>query len=197
MTNDPDDLVPSDADQQVDQPPMWKSAPDNSSLANMAVLIQQLQADFRSKIMYDQSKDRVIDTLHKELQQHREDLVFKILQPLINDLIQLYDDMNAVTAQEIGDESGDRVRLQMRSFLDDIETVLQHYGFDLYQSDEATYDRKLHRISRVESTHDPALDLTVLERKRRGVRYGDRIIRPESVVIAQYKPPVDISVNSE
>ena len=83
----------------------------------------------------------------------------------------------------------------MRSFLDDIETVLQRYGFDLYQSDEATYDRKLHRISRVESTDDPALDLTVLERKRRGVRYGDRIIRPESVVIAQYKPPTDVPVS--
>jgi len=157
----------------------------------MTAVIQQLQADFQAKIQYDQSKDRVIDALHRELQDYREDLAFKILSPLINDVVQLYNDVDAVTAREVGDASGDRVRLQTHDFLSDIESILQRYGFDLYQSDETIFDRKLHRAAGVEATFDRTLDLTIIQRLRRGVRYGERIIRPESVVVYQYKVPAD------
>jgi molecular chaperone GrpE len=159
-------------------------------------IIQQLQADFQAKIQYDQSKERLIDSLHRELQGYREDLVFKILSPLVNDLVQLYDDVDKVTARKTGDADGDAVRDELRDHvLSDIESILERYGFDLYQTTDTLFDRKLHRVTRIMNTSEEALDLTIAEHGRRGLRYGERIVRPENVVVYQYKiPPTAESV---
>lgn len=161
---------------------------DAVSLEHVIAVVQQLQADFQAKIQYDQSKDRTIDSLHRELQGYREDLALKILSPIVKDVVQLFDDLEKLTAHKSGDESGDRVREELRNYLlMDIESLLERHGFELYESTEVVFDRKLHRVTRVVTTPNAALDLNIVERVRRGIRYGERIIRPESVVVYQYK----------
>jgi molecular chaperone GrpE len=52
-----------------------------------------LRKDIQAKMDYDESKQRLIESMHKELQEYREGLHFRILKPILLDLISLYDDM--------------------------------------------------------------------------------------------------------
>src|SRR5437667_6699347 len=55
--------------------------------------MQSLRHDFDTKVKYDESKERQIDSLHRELQAYREGFHFKILRPLFIDLIAVHDDL--------------------------------------------------------------------------------------------------------
>ena len=48
------------------------------SVVGLQQQIEALQRSFESKIKYDASKEKVIDSLHRELQAYREDMHFKI-----------------------------------------------------------------------------------------------------------------------
>src|SRR5437588_4236431 len=58
--------------------------------------MHSLRHDFDTKVKYDESKEHLIDTLHRELQAYREGLHFKILRPLFIDLIAMYDDLGKI-----------------------------------------------------------------------------------------------------
>ncbi len=47
------------------------------SLQLLMVEMQRLREDFDTKVKYDESKERLIDSLHRELQVYREGLHFK------------------------------------------------------------------------------------------------------------------------
>ncbi len=157
--------------------------------------VTQLQADFDTKIKYDQSKDRVIDALHSELQDLRDDLVFKIMRPLANDLVRLYDDIDQVTRQvtrratenQAEGEDGQNSKQGARQFLDDIHDILDRYGFELFQTEDESFDRQSQKVTRAESTDRAALDMKIAQRVRCGLRYGERILRPENVVVYRFQ----------
>lgn len=184
LSSDPNSQISPDLLPNQDVTPQAVS----SIAEQIAQILQDLRADFQAKIQYDTSKDRMIDSLHRELQQYREDFALKMLEPLLNDLVQLYDDIDRVTARKTGNENADQAREDLRNhILSDLEAILQRYGYDMYQTVETTFDRKLHRVTRIIPTTDASLDLTIVERVRRGLRHGERIIRPESIVVYQYK----------
>src|SRR5579863_4500668 len=62
-------------------------------LQMLTIEMQRLREDFETKVKYDESKERLIDSLHRELQVYREGLHFKILKPVVIDLIAMYDDL--------------------------------------------------------------------------------------------------------
>ncbi len=47
----------------------------------LLVELRELRQDFDTKIKYDESKERQVDSLHRELQSYREGLHFKIYAP--------------------------------------------------------------------------------------------------------------------
>ena len=51
--------------------------------------MSELRQDFDVKVKYDESKERLITNLHKELQFHRDDFHFRVLKPMFIDLISL------------------------------------------------------------------------------------------------------------
>lgn len=154
----------------------------------IARAISQLQADFDTKIKYDESKERTIDALHRELQDYREDLNFKILRPLILDLTRLYDDLNQLVMNYSKPEQPleDRIVSDLQTFVEEIEQIVSRYGFELYQVDTEIFDRSLQKVQKVEKTEQPDLDKQVIERVRPGLRYGDRVVRPEEVIAYRY-----------
>ncbi len=158
--------------------------------------MKRLLADFDAKIKYDQSKDRVIDTLHNELQVLRNDLVFKILQPIASDLVQFHDDMDAFTSRQVEGEGEQRGLESTRQFLKDIQDILDRFGFELYRSEGDSFDRALHRAIRAENTNEAELDMRIAQRLRLGLRYGERILRPEYVVVYKYVPEESQGENS-
>src|SRR5258708_17487380 len=101
----PADNTETEAGETSAQEVLSSSAVDNSGqellwerteqlLQQLLHDMQNLRQDFDTKIKYDESKERQVDSLHQELQGYREGLHFKILKPVFIDLIAMHDDLD-------------------------------------------------------------------------------------------------------
>lgn len=156
---------------------------------NIHQSIAQLQKDFEVKVKYDESKERTINALHKELQDYREDMVFKILRPLIMDITSIYDHLQLLT-KKYGNlsesNSANSIASELTSFTEEIEEIVSRYGFKFYQNDSETYDRSKQKAQKIINTDDSTLDKQIVEHLRMGLQYQKRIVRPETVSVYRY-----------
>jgi molecular chaperone GrpE len=170
------------------------SPPDNA-LHGIAALLEEMQSlrqDFETKVKYDESKERLIDTLHKELQSYREDLHFKILRPVLIDLISMYDDFAKdidALCKKAHDGSADQDIRNLQSFQEMVEEILRRNGVESFEVEEDLFLGSKQRILKTTETTDPALDKRIARRVRRGFAYENRVLRTEVVEVYKYAAP--------
>lgn len=159
---------------------------------SIGVNVATLQNDFDAKLKHDQGKDKTIDALHQELETHRQDLVRKILQPIVHDLVMLSDDIGGMIGGYDTEQpdSVAEVLGQLEEVQNDLYTIIERYGFELFNTADDHHDKQQQRIQRVIPTDDKTLDHTIAARIRKGVRYGDVIIRPEVVEVYRHKDSI-------
>jgi molecular chaperone GrpE len=151
--------------------------------------MQGLRQDFDTKVKYDESKERLIDSLHGELQTYREGLHFKILRPVLIDLIAMYDDLAKVIDVLLTREEGQEVQIQtLRSFQETVEEILSRNGVTTFEVEEDGFLGSKQRVQKMVMTQDPALDKHVARRVRKGFAYENRILRLEIVEVYKYVP---------
>lgn len=160
--------------------------------------IDLLQEAFDSKLRYDATKDKQFDALHEELRSYREDLYFKIISPLIMDLItEVYDDLYYLVRHEqnngISEEVGKKEQSNLASFLDTIESILGRYGVSVFSDEGETFSPKRQRPIKFIETEIPEQDRCIAERLRKGFSYNGKILRPELVSIYRLKIAVKTS----
>lgn len=150
--------------------------------------INQLQVSFEEKIKYDSSKEIQISKLHSELQEHKNRLVFKILNPLVLDLITLHDNIGKVSAELRKTNPENNTRLY-ESFQTDIEDILFRYGYEAFATgDEVVeFDSKRQRVVKTITTTQASQDRKIAERLRKGFKYEDTIIRAEMVTVYTFQ----------
>ncbi|GCE22966.1 nucleotide exchange factor GrpE [Dictyobacter kobayashii] len=150
--------------------------------------MQGLKQDFETKVKYDESKERMIDTLHSELQSYREGLHFKILRPLFIDLISLYDDINHITDNMQKEFPGldATIIANIESFAESVEEMLSNNGVETFQVAEETFVSNKQRTLRAIPTTDASLDKHIARRLRKGFLYENRVLRPEMVETYRY-----------
>lgn len=195
--------VPSPPNRQSDEPSLAVILGDGiRTLQELAERIgfsvAQLQSDFETKIKYDQSKDQTIDALHQELEAYRQDFVLRIMQPLVHDLLMLHDDIGQIVNGYSSEQPAAiaEVLAHLEDVQNDLLAILERYGFEAFHTTEPHHDRQQQRVQRVIPTDDPALDYQVAKRLRKGLRYGEKIIRPEIVEIYRYKSAIGKTVSS-
>jgi len=160
-------------------------------LGAIGARLETLHQDFQTKLKYDEAKDRQLDALHKELQAHRDDLYFKILRPVLMDLIAMYDDLHSIARHEDGRDAADlsdgevRMRRNLASFADTIEEILERYGVSAFTEEGDTVSPQRQRSIKQVETSDAGQDRRIAERLRRGFCHGDKILRPE--IVSTYK----------
>lgn len=154
----------------------------------MQQLIDEMRAlrqEFDTKIKYDASKERQIDSLHNELQAYRAGLHFKILRPVILDLISMHDDLSRLI-ESIPREEGvipiSQVLKNLESFQVTVEEILQRNGVEPYSVDGESFVSGRQRALQAIETDEPSLDKTVARRVRKGFEYDEKILRPELVM---------------
>lgn len=148
--------------------------------------MQELRQAFDTKIKYDETKERQLDTLHKELQTYREGLHFKILRPLFIDLIAMHDDLDKLMEGFASTEAVPelaRMIENLRSFQETVEDVLVRNGVEPYSLDGDTYVPNKQRVVQVVNTTDPVQDKLIARRLRKGFEYDGRVLRPELVTL--------------
>ena len=148
--------------------------------------MRALRQEFDTKIKYDASKERQIDSLHNELQAYRAGLHFKILRPVILDLISMHDDLSRMI-ESIPREEGmipiSQVLKNLESFQVTAEEILQRNGVEPYSVDGENFVSGRQRALQPVETDEPSLDKTIARRVRKGFEYDEKILRPELVMI--------------
>jgi molecular chaperone GrpE len=177
--------------------PSLHGAPIASEISRTLELIQSLveglqalQQSFDSKIKYDTSKERIIDSLHHELQDYREGLHFQILRPIFFDLIGMHDDLTNLlkhnSANMDENDVATKLRRSLISFQETIESVLEHHGVIAFAEVSDRFVAQRQRAIRTEIINDSSKDRLICERVRKGFEYEGKVLRPETVVIYKY-----------
>src|SRR3954451_15438811 len=63
-----------------------------------------LQTLFEREVRAEATREKVIDRLHAELQEYKQDLLLNVLRPVFVDLIQLHDDIGKMVAAQAPSE---------------------------------------------------------------------------------------------
>lgn len=160
-------------------------------LDNLNSTISLLQKDFETKIKYDQSKDSTIDALHRELQDYREDMAFKTLRPLVEKLTRLTDQMRSLASNyektEQPVEAG-KFSEELKDLLCDVEEAINDRGFEFFQTEDDVFDRKQQKAQKTVNTDNKEQDKRICERIKVGLRYEEKVVRPELVSVYRYVP---------
>ncbi len=153
--------------------------------ADIAALREEvtgLRRDFQSKLMYDDGKQRQLDTLHQELETYRRGFHFQTLRPVITDLITLYDDLEKVSARLAQQEQTADVARELVHARDQIEEILRRNGIEHFAVPGAEFDARRQRVIAFVETTDQTQDKRVAEHLRPGFEYEGRIVtQPEQV----------------
>jgi molecular chaperone GrpE len=148
--------------------------------------MQELRQEFDTKIKYDETKERQLDSMHKELQAYREGLHFKILRPLFIDLIAMHDDLDKLLEGLSSIETEQipaRMIDNLKSFQDTVEDILFRNGVESYRLDGDAYVPNKQRVVQAVNTTEPSQDKLIARRVRKGFEYDGRVLRPELVTI--------------
>lgn len=156
---------------------------------SLLIEMRALRQDFETKVKYDESKERLIESLHRELQVYREGLHFRVLRPVFNDLITLHDDIGKlIAAQTTGAEGPIAATRDLAFFQETIEDILQRYGVETFMLSDEVFQSQKQKSSKVVATADQTLDKHVARRVRKGFLYEEKVLRPEIVEIFKYTP---------
>jgi molecular chaperone GrpE len=143
-----------------------------------------LQTLFDREIRAEATREKVVDRLHAELQEYKQDLLLNTLRPMFVDLIQLHDDIGKLLdAQAESDGEIGRMRQMMRNLQQGIEDILYRQGVEPYTAESHTFDPRRQRAVSTVATDDPGLAKTVAARLRKGFQAGEKVIRPEIVSV--------------
>lgn len=156
-----------------------------NDLAGRFDKVEEQLAEFHRRSAHRES---VIDMLHEENQQLRFGISKAILEPIVADLIRLYDQIDREVRRLKADRQDERL---LWSFADDITQILDRCGVEIYSARPGEpFDRDRHRPLGVVTCMDESQHNTVAEVAAAGFaeRETGRVRRPVQARFYQYTP---------
>lgn len=172
------------------------------ALANSSQQMTALLDEFREKLKYDAHKERIIDSLHAELQEYKNDLVKKHMLSVMLDVIKIIDDVRKWIRHYRALDPDQRDPRKLFKFLEsipsDLEDIFYWQGVKPFTCGTQEFDPARQRSVRRIATPDFELDKLVAVSIRCGYEWEGKVIRPEMVATYQYKEsPLEAVRNSD
>ncbi len=154
--------------------------------------LDMLQTTFERELRAEATRERVVDRLHAELQDYKQDFLLKVQRPIFIDLIQLHDDIGKMIDVR-APTGGDNERpADLRGILEPIQTaiedILYRQGVEPFAVEGTEFDPRKQRAVSTQVTDDLSLNKRVAARLRKGFNSGDKLIRPEIVTVFTFRP---------
>lgn len=148
-----------------------------------------LQASFEREVRAEANRERIVDRLHSELQEYKQDLLLRVQRPIFIDLIQLHDDIGKMIAPQPAEETGTTasVRVMLESIRTAIVDILYRQGVEPFHTTGEDFDPRRQRAVTTVPTEDPARNKTIAARLRPGFQAGEKVIRAEIVSVHTLK----------
>lgn len=187
--------APTPPEETADQTPEGiggeEMAPLVTRLDGLQNSMNQLAGEFQSKLKYDAHKERIIDSLHHELQEYKNDIVKKHLMSVLMDVIKVIDDIRKWMQHYRSLNSDDRDPIKLFKFLEtipsDLEDIFYWQGVKSFNCPGDVFDPTRQRATKRIPTTDPDMDKKVAESLRYGYEWEGKVIRPEMVAVYDYK----------
>lgn len=162
-------------------------------LADIHKEIRALKNDFEANILKNRDKDAIIARLNAEIQDYKQDLTFKIAQPLLMEVIRLIDVIGGQAAYFRSKE--DLPALDAVKFLEglplDLEEMLNQYRVEAFASDTDDFNPARQKVVKKITTGQAELDRKVARRLGPGYEANGRQLRLELVEVYTYDPGLD------
>jgi molecular chaperone GrpE len=152
--------------------------------------LDMLQTRFEREVRAEATREKVVDRLHAELQEYKQDLLLNVLRPVFVDLIQLHDDIGKIVdAQPESERETRRLLDLMRGFQQGIEDILYRQGVEPFVQEGDAFDPRRQRAVATVPTDDPSLAKKIATRHRKGFQAlsSEKVIRPEIVSVYALK----------
>ncbi len=154
---------------------------------DLGVRIDALKSTFERELRGEASRERIVDRLHAELQDYKQDLLLKVQRPIFIDLIQLHDDVGKMAVARATADSEAPGTASFRSLMESIQTaiedILYRQGVEPFSLETDEFDPRRQRAISTAPTEDPTQSKKVAARIRKGFAAGEKLIRPELVSV--------------
>ena len=166
---------------------------NENSIDNCKVLgeIIKLREEFNEKLKYDKHKEEMIDDLHNQLQQYKDNLVLKSYKPLVLDIISLIDSNNKkvdiLKNQSINKLNSLKLLKNIEDFSEDLQDMLIRQGVEMFRSEGKVFDGLIHSPATTIETDDISRDKMIANTLKPGYILDDKVIKKEVVEVYSYK----------
>ena len=135
-------------------------------------------------------KDAMIEKLHKELEDYRQDVADRSVQQFIKSIIKVKKDMDKViSSAKFATMSSEELQDEYIHIFEDITDLLEMENVDFYITPVGEeFDKKIH-VGKAEKTDNPDLDKTIKESISEGYMRKGKVFIHESVKVYCYKEP--------
>jgi len=151
----------------------------------------ELRKDFSGKLKYDAHKDEIIDKLHQELQEYKQDIVKKHILSIVLDVVKVADDIRKWITyfRSLDVSQRDPVKLfrYLEAIPSDLEDIFYWQGVKPYSNKDGDFDPARQRAIKKITTDDISKDKTVAKTLRPGYEWEGKVIRQEMVAVYVYK----------
>ena len=186
------DIPPQDrSETETARPP--ESAADSTpkiivAISQLGTLVEHrftaLQTLFDREIRTEATRERIVDRLHAELQEYKQDLLLRVQRPIFIDLIQLHDDIGKMIEAQPADEPDQAAALRAPSNRFAPQSRIPFIARESNRSSTRAKTSTPPPALGVDRPHRrPRRNKTIADRLRPGFQAGEKLIRPEIVSV--------------
>jgi len=158
--------------------------------------LDQLIAMFADKIQYDDQKEKAFSKLYDELDSFKRDFVERRMKEAYTDLILLYDNIKNYTGDDdVMREEGALARRYLGYVMEELTEVLARRGIEPIcagpgvSPTAGAFDPQFQRAIRTVPAESPDEDGCVVRVVKDGFTKDDKVLRPQSVIVARWMEP--------
>ena len=167
-----------------------------TALGELKEGVDALSEQFKARISKTDYEEATLKRISDELDEHRSGLYRKIVEPLINEVIDVHQDMSATIAsyrrkadEGDRDDLAARIRRDLDEFRLMLGDILRNWNVEVWRPEPGEPLEPLRcRAVRAVPTDDRDRHRTVAESLTCGYAFEGKILRPAQVVAFTYKP---------
>jgi molecular chaperone GrpE (heat shock protein) len=172
----------------------------DEQLALITERLDKLSDLFTERIRYTEHEEKIIDSMHRELQKYKEDIYAQLLRPVLFDIIDIRESILRISAHYLSKAEGEQdiPNGRFAGYAQEMRDILEKNNVEVYRSGEGeAYTPVRQRIDKKIATGDKELHGKIAESLSCGYNYNKRTIFAEKVAVYIYEEPKEIAEQEE
>lgn len=160
--------------------------------ANAMAKLDELTKLFERKISVSASQDMIIASMHKELEEYKNDFYFNMIKPILDDIINTRDSILRISRTNIDKGLTEIPIKTLSDYSFDLEEILIKNGVEVFARSEGDeFSPQEAQLVEKVYTNDESLNHKIAKVLSDGYKYNDRILSRQRVNVYFYKEDLE------